>query len=113
MSDDDWSFLKNYSDQELLLRVELAGGIVNTPVFDELVRRGLYTSPLIPEGGLPYTKALIYKEGILAGSTVGGREEAFAYVFPPEEANLVNDGFAHLLPVVQAFLKEDELCPTK
>ena len=63
--------------------------------------------------GLPYTKALLYKEGVLAGSTIGGREAASAYIFPMEEADLVNDGFAHLLPAIQAFLKEDEPCPTK
>lgn len=63
--------------------------------------------------GLPYTSARTYKEGVLAGSTVGGREMAFAYVFPTEEDAFVNDGFAHLLPAVQAFLKEDMPCPTK
>lgn len=55
--------------------------------------------------GLPYTSARIYKEGVLAGSTVGGRETAFAYIFPTEEADLVNDGLAHLLPAVRAFLE--------
>lgn len=63
--------------------------------------------------GLPYTNARAYKEGVIAGSTVGGRETAFAYIFPTEEADLINDGFAHLLPAVRAFLEEDKTCPTK
>lgn len=54
---------------------------------------------------LLYTEARIYKEGVLAGSEVGGRESAYAYIFPMEEADLINDGFAHILPDVKVFLE--------
>lgn len=44
----EWAFLYDLSNEELLARVTAAGGIVNSPVYAQLIERGLHR-PAAPD----------------------------------------------------------------